>query len=396
MSFSHRPQRYTKCVIKEGDMFLNKPQTNELEVSPVNPLEKEKLINYLKVPVRLIMNNRTLSVFEGEEYKTITHTFMLKRSSFIEDGEHKGCFYIKESLGEPVRFCDIQEDQKHVEQWDYDFNLFKFQCNNGRQEYVTDVQNKMNEKIAEIKKHVLIEIHEKNKEKAEENEEKKMDKDVKNCNTVALKAIEKELNVEEMIRREEILREKKEEAEMEKRIKQEESRSECLSKAIKEKELENQFNQKEEESLETMKNIKTAALKEVQHRRVNLKKIIAEMRDKQKRKQVGLANRLQAVKFRMAKKMSAAYKKGNMQNCVKAKKGQNEQVRKNYCIANFSDDILQFQECNASDDFCHLCCDNEFGNFNQNERKMCYKAACADPETEDLNASDMLLSSMIH
>lgn len=230
MAFSNRPQRYTKCVIKEGDMFLNKPEKDEFDTTPVNPLDKAKMITYLKFPVRLIMNNRTLTVFEGEDYRSITNTFLLKRSSFIADGDNKGCFFIKEATNSPIKFCSITDDQKTVEQWDYDFNLFKFQCNYNRPEYAYDIEMKLKNKISDLKKNILVEVQEKNKEKAEQNEEKKMEKDVKDCNKVALKAIEKELNLEEMIRKEEILREKKQEEEMLKRIKQEEGRSVKIKK----------------------------------------------------------------------------------------------------------------------------------------------------------------------
>ena len=230
MEFSHRPQRYTKCVLKEGDMLLSKPENTQFDTTPVNPLDKAKLITYLKFPVRLIMNNRTLTVFQGEDYHSITNTFLLKRSSFIVDGDHKGCFLIKEGSSTPVKFCSITDDVKTVEQWDYDFNLFKFQCNYGHPEYAHDVEEKIKDKISDLKKNVLIEVQIRNKQRAEQNEEKKMEKDVKNCNKVALKAIEKELNVEEMIRKEEILREKREEEQMLIRIKIEEGKSVNINK----------------------------------------------------------------------------------------------------------------------------------------------------------------------
>ena len=149
---------------------------------------------------------------------------------------------------------------------------------------------------------------------------------------------------------------------------------------------------KEEETEEAMNNIKTAALREVQNRRTNLKKLITEMREKQRRKEINLANRLQAVKYNMAQKMSVAYKKGNVAHCIKIKKGETKESRRLYCVANFPDNILNFQECNDTEDFCHFCCDNEFGDFNQSERKFCYKESCI---TENVNEQEMLMNSMI-
>ena len=170
-----------------------------------------------------------------------------------------------------------------------------------------------------------------------------------------------------------------------------------MVRAIKEKELENQFNMKQEETEETMKNIKTAALKEVEHRRVNLKKIIAEMREKQRRKTISLANRLRLVKFNMAQKMNSAYKKGDIAFCVKIKKGEPKETRRHYCVANFSENILNFQECMSTDDFCHFCCDSEYGDFHQQDRKRCYNDSCVIPnsEQEKTNESDVLVNSLI-
>lgn len=153
---------------------------------------------------------------------------------------------------------------------------------------------------------------------------------------------------------------------------------------------------KQEETEETMKNIKTAALKEVQHRRVNLKKIISEMREQQRRKSISLANKLREVKFNMAQKMSSAYKKGNLQYCVKIKKGEPYETRRIYCVANFSDNVLNFQECMSTDDFCHFCCDHEFGDFHQKDRKTCYKDSCvANEQNENLNETDLLMNSLV-
>jgi len=155
---------------------------------------------------------------------------------------------------------------------------------------------------------------------------------------------------------------------------------------------------KKEETEETLMNIKTAAFKEVQNRRINLKRMIAEMREKQRRKTISLENRLQAVKYNMALKMKNAYKKGDMKFCVKIKNGEIKESRRNYCVANFSDDILNYQECLSTDDFCHFCCDNEFGDFNHNERRVCYKESCIINENENvgnLSEPEILMNSMM-
>lgn len=149
-------------------------------------------------------------------------------------------------------------------------------------------------------------------------------------------------------------------------------------KAIQGKKLENQYNLRQKETIEAIQNIKKAALHEVQERRVNLKKLIEDMRNKQKRKTNHLFQKLQSVRLGMAKEMSKAYKKGNVKNCISIGTGEDEQKekRKHFCTANFPDDFISFQNCNDTDDFCHLCCDTEFGEFYIGEREQCYKKSC--------------------
>lgn len=151
-------------------------------------------------------------------------------------------------------------------------------------------------------------------------------------------------------------------------------------KAIKEKQLENQYNLKQKETAEAIQNIKKAALQEVQVRRNNLKKLIEEMRSKQKRKTNSLSQKLQAVRYQMAQQMGKAYKKGDSGRCESIGRGtenkEKSEMRKNYCIANFSEDFVNYQTCLDGDDFCHMCCDNEFGEFFIGERESCYSKAC--------------------
>ncbi len=163
-------------------------------------------------------------------------------------------------------------------------------------------------------------------------------------------------------------------------------------KAIKEKQLENQYNLRQKETEMAISNIKKAAAKEVQIRRSNLKKLIEDMRKKQKRKTNTLSQQLQSVRYAMAEQMGKAYKKGNLDNCVLIGNGKEDGVggskdkaekRKHYCVANFSEDFVNYQTCLDGDDFCHMCCDNEFGEFYIGDRENCYSKSCtAEPVPE--------------
>jgi len=108
--------------------------------------------------------------------------------------------------------------------------------------------------------------------------------------------------------------------------------------------------------------------------------MIEEMRIKQKRKTSNLSQKLQEVKYEMAKQMGKAYKKGDRRKCIKMGNGnesdERKEMRKNYCTANYSDDFVNFQACNNGEDFCHMCCDTEFGQFYVEEREKCYSLSC--------------------
>ena len=134
-----------------------------------------------------------------------------------------------------------------------------------------------------------------------------------------------------------------------------------------------------------MKNIKKRAALEVNKRRADLKKLIAKMKQKQKRKTNSLAVKLQTVRNAMASDMGKAYKKGTVAICQAIGNGTEEgtggsaekvEKRKHYCTANFSENFAMYQNCLDGEDFCHICCDNEFGEFFMNDRESCYLATC--------------------
>lgn len=113
------------------------------------------------------------------------------------------------------------------------------------------------------------------------------------------------------------------------------------------------------------------------------------MKAKQKRKSNQLAVKLQTVRNAMASDMAKAYKRGSTQQCIEIGNGTEDgpggskervEKRRHYCIANFSENYAGYQNCLDTDDFCHVCCDNEWGEFFQNDRDSCYLASCsADP-----------------
>ena len=53
---------------------------------------------------------------------------------------------------------------------------------------------------------------------------------------------------------------------------------------------------------------------------------------------------------------------------------QSDVIRNDYCTKNFQNDPDQNRDCTtSSEDFCYVCCENEFGRNKMDLRDRCYK-----------------------
>lgn len=93
-----------------------------------------------QIPVRVVMNNQTFSVFSNDDYSSNILTFRLKHSSFILSKRNAECFLIKELIPgsdrpKLAKFCPFGLDKTSLvnHEWNYDFNLFKTQCWNEKE-----------------------------------------------------------------------------------------------------------------------------------------------------------------------------------------------------------------------------------------------------------------------
>jgi len=120
--FSNRPQRYSKCVVKESDAFLTSknPETKELQ----------------RQPVRIVMNNQTVSVYSDDDYENKMYTYNLETTSLLRKGYC--CIKIRDTY-KSLKFCGftlecgIPQLNKWTEDWLKEFKLFKTDCRTKRQ-----------------------------------------------------------------------------------------------------------------------------------------------------------------------------------------------------------------------------------------------------------------------
>jgi|LauGreDrversion4_2_1035121.scaffolds.fasta_scaffold654798_2 hypothetical protein len=73
----------------------------------------------------------------------------------------------------------------------------------------------------------------------------------------------------------------------------------------------------------------------------------------------------------MAKSLGKATKVGKIENCFVPSE-MNLETAYIYCQENFVDDRFRFDECRSPDNFCYVCCENEFGDLHILERDSCY------------------------
>merc|ERR1712166_1527180 len=146
------------------------------------------------------MNNRTVTIYAGEDFDTHLDSFNILSSNLISPkadakGNDAACFWVNSEDGRSAHLCPFgcASNTKVVDEWRYDFNLFKYQCNYGHkeQELNFNLQKKLEGKIAAAKQGLMDEAQD----------------DVTKTNAVALQAIQKEINIEEMLKNEEIERE---------------------------------------------------------------------------------------------------------------------------------------------------------------------------------------------
>ncbi len=93
------------------------------------------------------------------------------------------------------------------------------------------------------------------------------------------------------------------------------------------------------------------------------------MRAKAKLRKSKYQQELQSLRDKMAMDQMKANKIGDISTCTKGKL--EIEYRVLYCDKNFPDDFINNRDC-KSDEFCYMCCEQEFGNFHLDRRELCY------------------------
>lgn len=379
MPISVRPLRYDKCHLKESDCIYT-------AFKPGVGIEG----NNMKVPSRIVMNEKSVSIYTDEDLTSELGTYILERTTFLTIEGSTTCFAL-ESGDAKGQFCNMDTSGNYsnfIEEWKYDFNLFKAQCHRAKDRIAldgkdqNDLNNELNKKVQAAQMDVMKEKTKKIQIKAKENPINKVEK----MEETAMVAIKKELNIDGLLEKEELERETKEQEEIRASIKKEKQKDECLIKSIKEKEIEDQFNQEKFDKDKEVATIADNAKKDILQKRQLVKVKIMNMRKRAERKKQLLNDQLSNMRNEMAGSLGNINKLGDSSKCFKPKENDQEDQKKimEFCNQNFSSaSPVQFKECITADTFCFTCCQNQIGEAHVSEREEC-NDKCDPPKQAEL------------
>lgn len=221
--YSQRFNRYTKCIIKETDIFRMDDKNN-------------------KYPARLLMNNKTLTIYQDDDYINKDYTFDLQKTMFkllpefccfeLTDNNRQSKFcWFDTSCGDP----DLNLFAKTMQR---DFNDFKTTCNVGRQTHILSDEDEEKIKAAKTKKtsqrnfEVEAEKSEKVNDEVELETDNRVFKKITDTQNTWLKALEKEVFIEGLIKQDEEKRETEKENKILDQMEEEKLKRRAINKQI--------------------------------------------------------------------------------------------------------------------------------------------------------------------
>jgi hypothetical protein len=362
LPLSLRPLRYDKCEIKESDAFM---------IPSDNPE---------RIPVRLVMNHKTLTIYQDETMKVHLAVFMLSQSTLTKDSSDHQCLEIA-STSAKVKLCELPGSKEFVQDWLTDFKLFKEDCKQKRPTYVLEEneENKLKteyeKKLSDLKTQIVEERKKEIEKKTEINEEMILKKKIEEANMQALLALQKESKLEEMFLKEEEEREKEEQELLAKQLEREKVKEECLQDSIKEKDMEDQHSLNRYNIQKRIEEIKQETQRQIELRRDKVKQKVLEMRNLNDHFKRKIQKEIALKRRKMATVITNSKKKGDMNKCFVPKEGNADDLTKmtDFCRKNYETDPEDFVLCMKTSEFCTMCCDAEIGDFYFNERGSCYR-----------------------
>lgn len=420
MPFSSRPQRYDKCHLKESDVLFTASVPDKLQLT-----SKSMKTTVVQIPVRLVMNQRTVAAYSGTEYTDLKVSFDIQKARFLASSRDRNCFVIQERgsvkknsgnskkkmlpANFEAEFCPFGMEASSLikSEWDYDFNLFKYQCHEERE--ISPVESQEDEdELNKQKDQARLDLISKKRKEVLEREEKESDYTTKKLKSQSFQAIQKELDMERMILDEEKEHEDEVRGLKMKELEKEKKKADCLNKAIKAKEEENQYNIAKAEKDETLTDFKANLSNEIKIRRAKLKTKLMNLKKRASNDNSLIDQEILNIRLEMANALTRKKGKGNPNLCLSladklagiAKKansteGNEEEEFKSaseYCTGTYVTDPESLAECKTAVEeknihlFLEICCDHEVATEDMDAYKKCLHRAKLNKKPEDKDA----------
>jgi hypothetical protein len=203
-----------------------------------------------------------------------------------------------------------------------------------------------------------------------------LENNLKNTQGLAVKALDKENRLEEMLFKEEEEREKEQMKELAIQIESEKKKGECLQKTIEEKKKEEQFNVARVKIQDQIEKVKAQTQSQIQLKRQSIKTQIENMRRRAKLKMKSMEDQLLTIRTTTLDNYKKAVRTGSSDECYIPKENDPKQLA--YCNKYFIGVISPTDNANCMDrsNYCEMCCLNEFTETHLVDREKCIKEKC--------------------
>lgn len=361
---SSRPQQNIDCLIREEDVLH---------------VYNDKDTGKVAIPKRLVLTKNTLTLFTSVETNKTVFSFDITKLKMVPNKNEACCFYVR-SETKSFNICGMSKCSNFISSWIYSLDLFKSKCYPGipKAEEFPDKAHpiklkndsndfsaamEMDDETAKAKSDILLEKLEQKTKKSNLNKTSETEKQY-------LKAINREIDVEDLLRKEELQKAQERIKEKLAEMKKEEERQRKLEEAFN-KQSENEASKKEIQEDLDLKNIKKQAEKEILERRNQLKKKLEVIRKNTERRTKIIQNKINIIRNKMNSNIINATKSGDSEKCKSTFK--NQPLMNKYCDEHVNEDYNKNLECKIEENFCFACCDSEFGSANTKSKDQCYK-----------------------
>jgi len=373
---SNRLQQNIDCVIREEDVL----HTYE-----------DKESGKVAIPSRIILNRKTISLFSDIDDKKTLFSYDIRKTLFVPISNDNCCLKIRNENKE-FKICGMSQCKTFVSSWLRSIDLFKDKCYNlldnqpfdpNREKVPTasDMDNslamtmEMSNDMASVKQEAI-------KKKLDQQNTFSAEKNINKTEKEALSVISREIDIEDLIRKEE-MKKNQEKIQMKvEEFKHEEKKKKKLDEAI-EKQQESQTKVLDQiKAKKEVIQIKVQTVDEVEKKRNQLKQKIIKIRKLAERRAKTIQQKINIIRNEMSNTLIQSTKKGNADTCKNNLK--DVKLIESYCESNLIDDIGKYMECKIPENHCFVCCDNEFGNSNFDGKQECYNK-CIESDSDKLS-----------